>query len=642
MITPALSYRVVLTAMLVLLSGVFASALVVDNELHDPTRMGKIFFFCRWMLFVIPAGLIVFIRNRKQPLNKLSLFVLAWFTWIMLRGKVDGIWHDEKFFWFSGCFAFFLIAGTILSETLKNGRQALLYIPVMVIVLVVMAEAAIGLFQLYGGYPIYHSQFKVTGTFFNPAPYAGFLVSSLPWALLLSCVKQNSVLNKLVHWTGYLAVCLILVIVPATRSRAAWLGLMAVLLVWVFFRYKPLLYLKSLLKNKLKRRLAYLLTPTIFLLLFTGLYLLKKDSASGRLLIWKVVINTIKEQPIIGHGFNTVQTTMAPAQSAYFMEGNGSEEEKMLAGSVQWAFNEPLQVTSETGLTGLMLFLLITGYALFYKIPRPVSRERYLMIGTTRASLAGIMVFGCFSYPFYSLPVTILFFYSLAVLAALKSSTAKHQNRIIPIVMKTPVLVGIIFLGLFYLVQTPKLKQAYWLWDEAETLYQTGNYREANESFAEAYPDLKYQGLFLQQYGKSLYLEGKYKEAIEKLVKGGKYYKDEFWYITLGDCYKARGEYPKAEEQYKLAANMVPHKFYPLYLLAKLYHETGQNEKAIAIAREIIDKAVKVPSQAVEEIRAEMQEIITRNIGQKITTPPNKAKGENCTGGLTLIKQQFW
>lgn len=261
MSTPALSYRVVLTAMLVLLSGVFASALVVDDELHDPTRMGKIFFFARWMLLVIPVGVIAFIRNWKQPLSKLSLFILAWFTWIIQRGKVDGIWHDEKFFWFSGCFAFFLMAEFISTDALKKGRQAMLYIPIITIILVAVAEAAVGLLQLYGGYHIYHSQFKVTGNFFNPAPYAGFLVASSPWALLLSNVKQNSFLNKLVHWTGYLSVCLILVIIPATRSRAAWLGFMAVLLVWVFFRYKPLLYLKNLLNNRLKRRLAYLLTP---------------------------------------------------------------------------------------------------------------------------------------------------------------------------------------------------------------------------------------------------------------------------------------------------------------------------------------------------------------------------------------------
>jgi tetratricopeptide (TPR) repeat protein len=205
-----------------------------------------------------------------------------------------------------------------------------------------------------------------------------------------------------------------------------------------------------------------------------------------------------------------------------------------------------------------------------------------------------------------------------------------------------PALVGIIFLVLFYMMQGPKLKQAYWLWDEAEKLYQTGNYREANESFGKAYPDLKYHGLFLQQYGKSLYMESRHKEAIEKLAEGGKYYKDEFWYVTLGDCYKATGEYLKAEDQYNLAANMVPHKFYPLYMLAKLYDETKQKEKAIAIAQEVMDKTVKVPSKAIEEIREEMQEILTTNKESETISDFKIDKESFPTYGLTLIKYQFW
>ena len=106
---------------------------------------------------------------------------------------------------------------------------------------------------------------------------------------------------------------------------------------------------------------------------------------------------------------------------------------------------------------------------------------------------------------------------------------------------------------------------------------------------------------------------------------------------------KATGEYMKAEEQYQLAAYTVPHKFYPLYLLAKLYEETGQNEKAVTIAREIMDKTVKIPSQAIEEIREEMQEILDKDIKPSATTRKNRKKGEHCTNdGLPLIKQQFW
>jgi hypothetical protein len=56
--------------------------------------------------------------------------------------------------------------------------------------------------------------------------------------------------------------------------------------------------------------------------------------------------------------------------------------------------------------------------------------------------------------------------------------------------------------------------------------------------------------------------------------------------------------------------NMAPGKFYPLYLLAKLYDASEQQHKAIAMANTILNKEIKVNSKAIEEIRSEMQQII--------------------------------
>jgi len=631
------------TFIILVISVVFISPLFVADDLHDPTRSGKIFFFAQWMLLLIPVGLFVIIHNRKQPFDKISLLVLVWGTWILLRGKYGGIWHDEKFFWFAGCLVFFFLAGVTLTGIVRNGQLKLLLIPALVITLVAAAEAVLGLLQLYGEFRIFHGEFKVTGTFFNPAPYAGFLLASIPWAMLLTNLKRQKVTDKIIYWCGFFAVLAIIVILPATRSRAAYLGLATAFLVWLFYRYKPLLYLKCILNTNLKRRLAYTLVPLMFVILLSGLYLFKQDSADGRLLIWKIAWHTIKDKPVTGHGFNTAQATLAPAQASYFAAGNGSEGEKMLAGSVRWAFNEPLQTASETGVVGMVLLLLLTGYALFYKIPKPITRTQNLHMGAARASLAGITVFGCFSYPFYSLPATLLFFYALAVLAAVKASVTKKQNPVAKVILKIPVIAAMLLLAVFYLLQTPGLKKAYRLWDEANSLYRIGAYHEANESFSEAWPVLKHNGLFLQQYAKNQAMQNKYEEALNLLLQAGNYYKDEFSFIALGDVYKALNQTQKAEIQYQMAADMVPHKFYPLYLLAKLYNETGQHEKAVALARQLFEKEVKVPSKAIEEIKEEMKEVINNNTVGSNKTHEEIKKGNNYTKNSSiLIKQQFW
>ena len=377
----------------------------------------------------------------------------------------------------------------------------------------------------------------------------------------------------------------------------------------------------------MKRKLAWLVIPLLVLALGTGFFLVKKDSASGRVLIWKVALRTTMEQSLTGHGFNTAQATLGPGQAAYFAAGKGNVNERMLAGSVRWAFNEFLQTASETGLVGLFLFLLVTGYALFYRFPSSMPRNYYLAIGAARASLAGILVFGCFSYPFYSLPATLLFFFSLAVLSAIRTIHFNAAKEACHITGQIPVFLASLLLVVFYVEQVPKQRHAYWLWDEADQLYQTGAYPEANASFAGAYPVLSCNGLFLQQYAKSLSMEEKYPEAIALLNQSTGYYQDEVTGIILGNCYQELGEYDKAEKQYRLAANMVPHKFYPLYLLAKLYNESGETEKATAIAKEILNKKIKVPSKAIEEIKAEMQQLINDNASLQNSNEP-EGKGQ--------------
>lgn len=61
---------------------------------------------------------------------------------------------------------------------------------------------------------------------------------------------------------------------------------------------------------------------------------------------------------------------------------------------------------------------------------------------------------------------------------------------------------------------------------------------------------------------------------------------------------------------------MNPSRFYTKYLLAKLYDETGQREKAILTANALLQMQIKVPSTAVDEIKEEMQNIIIKYKGK--------------------------
>ena len=77
----------------------------------------------------------------------------------------------------------------------------------------------------------------------------------------------------------------------------------------------------------------------------------------------------------------------------------------------------------------------------------------------------------------------------------------------------------------------------------------------------------------------------------------------------MGKDAEALKHFGQAEACFKQASYMVPHRLYPLYLLAKMYFESGQSEKGRDMARQVIGKEPKVWSPAVEEMKTEMKQL---------------------------------
>jgi len=152
-------------------------------------------------------------------------------------------------------------------------------------------------------------------------------------------------------------------------------------------------------------------------------------------------------------------------------------------------------------------------------------------------------------------------------------------------------------------------------------IYNYGLYEQSLTEYEKAYLVLNRNGEFLINYGKALSIAGKHTEALSLLEQAKDHQSNSVLYTAMGDSHKALKEYQSAEKQYLQAANMAPGKFYPLYLLAKLYDTSGQQYKAIAMANIILSKEVKVYSTAIEEIKEKMQQIIDK---YAVEQPQNK------------------
>ena len=90
------------------------------------------------------------------------------------------------------------------------------------------------------------------------------------------------------------------------------------------------------------------------------------------------------------------------------------------------------------------------------------------------------------------------------------------------------------------------------------------------------------------------------------------YYNDIDLQLQLADNYMQLKQYHKAEKCLRLAHEMIPNRFIPLYRLVLLYKEEGKINTALRFAHIIVGKPVKVLSIEVLAIKKEMNKLIQK------------------------------
>ncbi|WP_161785315.1 O-antigen ligase family protein [Jejuia pallidilutea] len=500
----------------------------------------------------------------------------------------------------------------------------------MAIVISGTIQAVYGNLQLLGYFPSNHSGFKLTGGFFNPGPYAGFLVSVFPIALGLYLFKEevvnrlqfdmenkrflhvNTFIKYAVEYIPLIGIISIILVIPATQSRASWLALTISSSLLLVLRYE---ILKKLFNHLSKLKKVVLVTTVILIIgvSLLGVYHFKKGSSDGRLFIWKVSTKMINDNPLFGVGFDRFKAHYMDYQANYFAI-NGETQEALVADNTYYAFNEFIQFVVENGVIGVFLFISV----LYVIIKFSSAKENNYLSTILKTSLLSIGVFAFFSYPVQILPIKLIIVVLLAALSKL------GQNKIKPFInfkigtrikltLKAFVIGGVLTTTIFSFKYIYKLNTGFKNWQLALNSYQYSDYESAIQEYEAAYPELKNNGEFLMNYGKALSIYKQDKKAIQILEKAKTHLNTTIIETTLGDAYKNIKQYNEAEIAYKHAANMIPSRFYPPYLLAKLYDESGQKEKALVMAKTILEKEVKIPSTAIKEIQQEMKHVITKN-----------------------------
>ena len=499
----------------------------------------------------------------------------------------------------------YIISGGVVCLFFKLLSYRILFISILIQVSIIcwgVYEAFYGCMQLYGYADSNNYLYKLTGSFQNPGPYAGFLATILP-LLLQFFLQKSSIKNKwfrlLISLLCYGGILLFLSILPATMSRAAWLAAILGSGVVLAKYYKLYDRLRQLIAKYKKMTVpSFCILGLLVVALCLGIYYLKKDSADGRLLMWKVTTRIIAEHPWFGVGVGRFSGAYGKAQADYFASGEATEQEEYLAGSPEYAFNEFLQIAAETGLIGLFLFLgiLYSAFRLAYKY------RQWGVVG----SLSALLTFACFSYPFSIWQHMLLLVLLLAMCGNNRQLFYKRGNYLMIIILSVILLLPIIWTVFKWREQQKSIEA----WKEEQTYYNMAIYEGTVDNYQRLYPCLREDPRFLFEYGQCLSKTGKYEQSNIIMHEGAEKSSDPMFWIIIGKNYQAMGDYKQAEKCFQYASLMIPHRLYPIYLLANLYFERNDIEKALQTAHRVIEKRPKVMSAAIKEMKAEMKEKI--------------------------------
>lgn len=511
-------------------------------------------------------------------------------------------------------FVFYLLARLLFMVS----QKWMLLIVISFISFLCVKESFLGVTQLFGHRSSNHYLYALTGSFKNPGPYGGFLAICIS-LLTAYHVKYNNQtqkhISKLLYWGASTIAIVALIILPSTQSRSAILALGCGMILLASGTERIRVKIKPFLKR-------YGLWITLgFSIIGIGAYLFKKPSADGRLFMDKICIKAMCENGWKGAGIGHLGGAYGKAQASYFkkqIEEKGkddldwraiNEHDRITADCPDNAFNEYLFIGVEAGPIVMLLFIGIIVSAIIISFKR----------GTIWCyGMTTFAVFAMFSYPLHVKQFQILFPILLAACVSDRQQNAEDQsgNKEEPFFKNKYNLAGIVTmvailmtLSTIIILKLPKVrlyKQAETAWKKAERWHKMEYYEYVVEDCDTLLPYMKHDYRFLFAYGQSLNKTGNYEKSDSILKMGTEISSDPMFWNVMGNNSLALGKYREAEDRYKQAFYMVPNRLYPLYLLAKLYHEEGDTAKFMYMAEKIASFPPKVESVNTERIRYEI------------------------------------
>lgn len=482
---------------------------------------------------------------------------------------------QKDFFLFEAAKWCSIILCYILSRKISN-KQLILW----GISLIGIIETSIAIYQRFYSINSTHQTFNILGTFNNPGPLGGYLsiVITIIVGLYMS-YKTNALLKHLL----FTLIIILLFTLILTESRAGWLS--AITGVGSLYLFK---------RNERKRTLSihHKCCLTILIASFIVFaYFYKKDSANGRLLIWRISTEMIKSSPLTGHGVGSFEKKYMYYQAQYFKSHPHSGYAN-LADNIVYPYNEFLRIIIEQGVIGFVMTLAII--VIIYKAPL-FKKCNTIYLG----AFTSLITFSLFSYTF-NIPLIWLQIPLLMGGIQFKKSFCVPSRLNFHLEWIVCVICLIIIFKSSY--DYHQLHQA------IKKLHSTSaSERKKAEIHIENHQnEINSAPRLLDIYTQYCFQNLPIKYSLPVLKKATNIIPSCELYCDLGDVYKEQNNFDKAKKCYRLAKYMLPNRLLPKHKLFCLYRVQGDSIKMNKIGNEILLTEIKIPNTKALRIKADI------------------------------------
>lgn len=553
-----------------------------------------------WIFHAIPVlllfGFCVLIwRKRRFDCTLTDVMAATWFAYYVGRAWIGNEWPCRMEFLKTA--ELFLLYASL--RVAFHGTRMSAWVLTGSILAFGCYEAWLGASQMYGGSSSRHSLFALTGSFLNPGPYSAYLMMGVVVGLVavtevqdgamlkgMPCVpllrkmagrmpKEVTEWGRAVTWKHLLiaAVAMMAMVLPATWSRAAFLGVAVVALLIYRDRYW---------------KYRYWVWGAIWAAAM-AFYLIKQGSADGRLIIWKSALTTWRDTPWLGVGIGGFYHAFAEGVARL----SASTMDFSSANPPDGAYNILLEIVVEQGVVGGVMAGCLAVVAL-----AGLSRNsRALFYG-----MVALLVFAMFSYPFDLLPYKVI---AVLVVAWSESVGGKKVCE----VGRVRVLLMACFLGLASWQAGGLAGDSYRIEKEGYRSFGLGGIYSIEDGY-EWLASESDNHEFLFAFGKKLREEGRYNDSNAMLRQGTRCSADPMFHVLMGNNYKDMHHHDLAEQAYNRAFSVMPNRLYPLYQLMLLYQDAGDIPKAKAMARRVVGMKPKIESRATRDMKKKARELL--------------------------------